>query len=84
MVLIDSGSPLWEGYHESRGCSRDTYPESHITKYTSIRRLKACLVQSGRRRGSVEAREPLCHGATHYRGTSLIRNRPPPRTTIGP
>ena len=34
--LIDSG---WEGYHDSRRCSRDTYPESYITKYTSIRRL---------------------------------------------
>ena len=29
-----------EGYHESRRCFRDTYPESCITKYTSIRRLK--------------------------------------------
>jgi len=29
---------LWEGYHESRRCSRNTYPESYITKYTSIRR----------------------------------------------
>ena len=29
---------VYEGYHESRGCSRDTYPESYITKYTSIRR----------------------------------------------
>ena len=39
--LIDSGSiPLWGGYHESRICSRDTYPESYITKYTSIRRTK--------------------------------------------
>jgi hypothetical protein len=28
--------PLWEGYHESRRCSRDTYPESCITKYTCI------------------------------------------------
>ena len=27
------------GYHESRGCSGDTYPESYITKYSSIRRL---------------------------------------------
>jgi len=27
-----------EGYRESRRCSRDTYPESYITKYTSIRR----------------------------------------------
>ena len=23
----------WEGYHESRRCSRDTYPESYITKW---------------------------------------------------
>jgi len=29
-----------EGYHESRRCSRETYPESCITKYTSIRRNK--------------------------------------------
>jgi len=25
--------------HESRRCSRDTYPESYTTKYTSIRRI---------------------------------------------
>ena len=31
----------WEGYRESRRCSRDTYPESYITKYTSIRRLSS-------------------------------------------
>ena len=30
---------VWEGYHESKRCSRDTYPESYTTKYTSIRRL---------------------------------------------
>jgi hypothetical protein len=29
---------LWEGYHESRRCSRDTYPDSYITKDTSIRK----------------------------------------------
>ena len=27
-----------EGCRESRRCSRDTYPESYIPKYTSIRR----------------------------------------------
>ena len=26
-----------EEYHESRKCSRDTFPESYITMYTSIR-----------------------------------------------
>ena len=25
-----------EGYHESRKCSRDTYPESYITDYTPV------------------------------------------------
>ena len=29
---------LIDGYHESRRCSRDTYPESYITKNTSLRR----------------------------------------------
>jgi len=28
-----------EGCREGRRCSRDTYPESYITKYTSIRKL---------------------------------------------
>ena len=39
--MIDSGlvGPLWEGYHESRRCSRDTSPESYITKHTSIPRF---------------------------------------------
>ena len=27
---------LWEGFRESRRCSRDTYPESYITKYVLI------------------------------------------------
>ena len=30
---------VWEGCRESRRCSRDTYPESYIAKYTSIQRL---------------------------------------------
>ena len=31
------------GYHEGRTSSKDTYPESYITKYTSKRRLRdAC------------------------------------------
>ena len=30
---------LWEGYHESKRCSRDTYPESYLTNFTSVRRL---------------------------------------------
>jgi len=35
--------PLGEGCRESRRCSGDTYPESYITKYTSIRRTSTCL-----------------------------------------
>jgi len=31
---------LWEGYRESRRCSRDTYPESYITKYTTYTKIK--------------------------------------------
>ena len=31
-------SGLWDGLRESTRCSRDTYPESYITKYTSVRR----------------------------------------------
>ena len=30
-------TPLWEGYRESRRCSRASYPESYITKNTRIR-----------------------------------------------
>jgi hypothetical protein len=41
-VAVDAGvidsRLVWEGYHESRRCSTDTYPESYITKYTSMRR----------------------------------------------
>ena len=39
-VLIDSGlvgsTDFWKGFRESRRCSRDTYPESYITKYTLV------------------------------------------------
>ena len=31
LILADG---LWEGYHESRRCSKDTYPASYMTKYT--------------------------------------------------
>ena len=37
----------WEGCRESRRCSMDTYPESYITKYTSIRRLRFSCSGSG-------------------------------------
>ena len=38
-VVRTLGDGLRKGYYESRRCSRDTYPEPHITKYTCVRRL---------------------------------------------
>ena len=40
---IDSG---WEGYHESRSCSMDTYPESYITEHTLVHRDYCCRHRS--------------------------------------
>ena len=47
-LLIDSGlvshtlaGSLWEGIRKSRRCSRDTYPESYITKNTRSQRESA-------------------------------------------
>ena len=39
--------PLWEGYHESSRCFRDTYPESYITKFTSLRSTNASREAAG-------------------------------------
>ena len=33
---VSCSQPGFKGYHESRRCSRDTYPESYITKSISI------------------------------------------------
>ena len=61
-------APFWEGHHESRRCSRDTYPDSYITKYTSIRRKCAslsgcsqpvCMVQERNRVYEHRPPEPL-------------------------
>ena len=62
---IDSG---WEGYRESRRCSRDTYPESYIIKHTSWndtpRSLGICWFQ-------------IEDSWIVYRGTSSTRKRTP-------
>ena len=37
--MIDSGlvgSTDWEGYHESRRCSKDIYPESYIKRFEAV------------------------------------------------
>jgi len=45
---IGFGRPLGSGrgYHEGRRRPRDTYPESCITKYTSVRRSTQTVVSS--------------------------------------
>ena len=48
----------WEGCRESRRCSRDTYPESYTTKYTSIRRLRRWGVSKFLERESREFTTP--------------------------
>ena len=32
--------PLWEGFRESRRCSRETYLELHIPEYTQFTKMK--------------------------------------------
>jgi hypothetical protein len=54
-AIIDLGLVLWEGCRESRRCSRDTYPESYIIKYTSIRRK-----QMERNRGVPQSPYRIC------------------------
>ena len=34
LMALDCRQMPWEGFRESRRCSRDTYPESYITEYT--------------------------------------------------
>ena len=56
------GLNSWEGCHQSRRCSRNTYSESYITKYTSIRRFKenpSHLRQILRRQASNHLRQIL-------------------------
>ena len=40
LIVIDSGLVALGECRESRGCSRDTYPESYITKYTGKQRIQ--------------------------------------------
>jgi len=47
-------------YRESRRCSRDTYPEAYITKYTSIRRFETT---PGAARNSFTVESLLCSGS---------------------
>ena len=54
--LIDSGlvsstdlsiaGPAWEGCRERRRCSRETHPESHTTKHTSVRGCELYFVRT--------------------------------------
>ena len=59
--VLDS---LWAGFRESRKCSRDTYPESYITKFTTYTRDGYRHSHGGE--GAVEVRvlEHLEYGTT--------------------
>jgi len=67
LSVIGSGLIGWEGYRESRRCSRDTYPESCITKYTSIRRKPRYRLQfhSADTRSKKQTRKELCKKIGH-------------------
>ena len=64
---------------ESRKCSRDTYPESYITKYTSIRRLNPKPLQVRDRAGGAGgcgdrgARQPTGPNSLYHRGDQVDR-----------
>ena len=64
----------WLAYRESRRCSRDTYPASYITKYTSIRRFKAH--RQHRRRGRrPRRRSPPCPPTSRQPGPRIPSER---------
>ena len=63
--LVGSTDFHWEGCRESRRCSRDIYPESYITKYTSIRRyniLASSAVSVQRRFARLRQVDVRLHG----------------------
>ena len=62
------GATRWEGCCESRTCSRDTYPASCITKYTSIRR------QITRSQHGVTRRQQTIRGSDVTMHTVKIRD----------
>ena len=67
----------WEGCCESRRCSRDTYPEAYIIKYTSVRRLifgpGEKIVRFSRQVGlSVKRNDHPVRGSSKY---LLLRSR---------
>ena len=76
-LTIDSGlvGSLWEGYHVSRKCSRDTYPESYITKYTSMKNnLEMLLLVAGVRHGC--RLQAHCLHYLQICAQSIIANQP--------
>ena len=77
-TAVDSARlSLWEGFRESRRCSRDTYPASYITEHILIYEDRQSL-DGGPRESPSSTASPR---AERYRGTSLIRP-PPPRRTL--
>ena len=72
--------PPWEGFCESRRCSKDTYPDSYITE---------CDLHTKRNRSSHSLRfhcrlQSVRTTPCTFRGTSRISKNHSPRITIGP
>ena len=58
--LVGLTGPLWDGYHESRRCSRNTNAVSYITKDTSIRRFRVLGVDGSGMTCRCRRRERVC------------------------
>jgi hypothetical protein len=74
-LVIDSG---WEGFCESRRCSRDTYPESYITEYIVIYEHYPASWSHGPPTGLIRKRTP--QPSSHLPGRGLrgaAENRQP-------
>jgi len=64
---------LWKGNHKSRTCSRDTFPESYIAKYASIRRIQSPIPH-----GTVsphEGHSPVQHNRSNLTIVTPTRTR---------
>ena len=66
------GVDLWEGYRESRRRSKDTYPDSYITKYTSIRRITSPTKGDKNNSGDFCGPGPAPHQSSNHVCLTLI------------
>jgi len=68
---------LWEGYRESRSCSRDTYPESYTSP--SILVYEECARQRKRFTCSSRSARTICRSAAGYEAGYGRSIKPPER-----